>query len=64
MRIGLAWVMTVRGFIRHNGQTGGYRSFLGFTADRRRGVVTLANRSRTLATWFCHTRCGPGAEAQ
>jgi hypothetical protein len=42
-RIGLAWMTTDRGIVWHNGQTGGYRSFLGFTADGRRGVVILAN---------------------
>jgi D-alanyl-D-alanine-carboxypeptidase/D-alanyl-D-alanine-endopeptidase len=42
-RIGLAWMTTDRGIVWHNGQTGGYRCFLGFTADGRRGVVILAN---------------------
>jgi serine-type D-Ala-D-Ala carboxypeptidase/endopeptidase len=42
-RIGLAWMTTDKGIVWHNGQTGGYRSFLGFTADGRRGVVILAN---------------------
>jgi serine-type D-Ala-D-Ala carboxypeptidase/endopeptidase len=43
-RIGLAWMTTDRGIVVwHNGMTGGYRSFLGFTADGRRGVVILAN---------------------
>lgn len=35
-RIGLAWITTDKGIVWHNGQTGGYRSFLGFTADGRR----------------------------
>jgi CubicO group peptidase (beta-lactamase class C family) len=43
MRIGLAWITTDKGIVWHNGGTGGYRSFLGFTADRRRGVVILSN---------------------
>jgi CubicO group peptidase (beta-lactamase class C family) len=43
MRIGLAWMTTDKGIVWHNGMTGGYRSFLGFTADGRRGVVILAN---------------------
>jgi serine-type D-Ala-D-Ala carboxypeptidase/endopeptidase len=43
MRIGLAWMTTKNGIIWHNGETGGYRSFLGFTADRRHGVVILSN---------------------
>jgi CubicO group peptidase (beta-lactamase class C family) len=42
-RIGLAWITTDKAIVWHNGQTGGYRSFLGFTADGRRGVVILAN---------------------
>ncbi|MES3025627.1 MAG: serine hydrolase [Pseudomonadota bacterium] len=44
--IGLAWhVQTVRGrpVVWHNGMTGGYASFIGFTADGERGVVVLAN---------------------
>lgn len=43
MRIGLAWMTTRTGIIWHNGGTGGYRSFIGFTADGRRGVVLLSN---------------------
>jgi D-alanyl-D-alanine-carboxypeptidase/D-alanyl-D-alanine-endopeptidase len=43
MHVRLAWVMTDKGIVWHNGGTGGYRSFLGFTADRRRGVVILTN---------------------
>ncbi len=43
MRIGLAWITTDKGIVWHNGMTAGYRSFLGFTADGRRGVVILAN---------------------
>jgi serine-type D-Ala-D-Ala carboxypeptidase/endopeptidase len=43
IRIGLAWMTTDKGVVWHNGETGGYRSFLGFTADGRRGVVILAN---------------------
>ena len=42
-RIGLAWMTTNKGIVWKDGQTGGYRSFLGFTADGRRGVVILAN---------------------
>ena len=44
-RIGLAWVTTDKGIVWHNGGTGGYRSFLGFTANRERGVVILTNTS-------------------
>jgi D-alanyl-D-alanine-carboxypeptidase/D-alanyl-D-alanine-endopeptidase len=43
MRIGLAWMTTDKGIVWHNGETGGYRSFLGFTTDGRRGVVILSN---------------------
>lgn len=43
MRIGLAWMTTRKGIIWHNGETEGYRSFIGFTADRRRGVIVLSN---------------------
>jgi hypothetical protein len=47
-RIGLVWMTrstpdeggTV---IWHNGETGGYASFVGFTSDRRHGVVVLTN---------------------
>jgi hypothetical protein len=42
-RIGLAWMTSRTGIIWHNGQTGGYRSYFGFTADRRHGVVILSN---------------------
>lgn len=45
-RIGLAWhTQTVRGrdLVWHSGMTGGYASFIGFTADGERGVVVLAN---------------------
>ncbi len=43
MRIGLAWMTTDKGIVWHGGGTGGYRSFLGFTVDGRRGVVILSN---------------------
>ncbi|MES2041148.1 MAG: serine hydrolase [Pseudomonadota bacterium] len=48
LQIGLAWhVQSVRGqtVVWHNGMTGGYASFIGFTADGQRGVVVLANAS-------------------
>jgi hypothetical protein len=41
--IGLAWMTSRTGIVWHNGGTGGYRSFLGFTADRQHGVVILSN---------------------
>lgn len=46
-RIGLAWMTRTdakgNGVVWHNGGTGGYRSFLGFSADGKRGVVVLTN---------------------
>lgn len=45
-RIGLAWMIhhTPHGdVVWHNGETGGYSSFIGFTPDGRRGVVILTN---------------------
>jgi len=50
-RIGLAW-MNFRGrdsdIVWHNGGTGGYRSFLGFRTDGRRGVVILTNTTASV----------------
>ncbi len=43
MRIGVAWMTTRKGIVWHNGETEGYRSFIGFTADGRRGVVVLSS---------------------
>lgn len=50
LAIGLAWIREQRDEIGqtaiwHNGGTGGFRSFLGFTEDRRFGVVLLSNSS-------------------
>jgi CubicO group peptidase (beta-lactamase class C family) len=42
-RIGLAWMTTAKAIVWHNGGTYGYRSFAGFTADGRRGVVVLTD---------------------
>ncbi|MGN6516464.1 MAG: serine hydrolase [Rhizomicrobium sp.] len=42
-RIGLAWMTTDKGIVWHNGGTGGYRSFIGFTADGSKGVVVLGD---------------------
>jgi D-alanyl-D-alanine-carboxypeptidase/D-alanyl-D-alanine-endopeptidase len=47
-RIGLAWhLRSARGqrIAWHNGMTGGYASFVGFSADGQHGVVVLANAS-------------------
>lgn len=44
VRIGLAWLTTPTGDgYWHNGGTGGFRSFAGFTNDGERGVVILSN---------------------
>lgn len=46
MRIGLIWQTNVRsGITWHNGQTGGYHSFIGFDRRARHGVVVLTNVS-------------------
>jgi serine-type D-Ala-D-Ala carboxypeptidase/endopeptidase len=46
-QIGLIWMTQHTGHgpdvIWHNGETGGYASFIGFTADRQHGVVILTN---------------------
>ena len=47
-RIGLVWMTRHDAggdVIWHNGMTGGYASFMGFTADRQHGVVVLTNVS-------------------
>jgi serine-type D-Ala-D-Ala carboxypeptidase/endopeptidase len=46
--VGMNWLHTRVGpddptVLWHNGGTGGFRSYLGFTGDRRAGVVILAN---------------------
>jgi CubicO group peptidase (beta-lactamase class C family) len=52
MSIGLGWLMvTPRGkspVVWHNGGTWGFRSFVGFTPDRDRAVVVLANTARSV----------------
>ena len=48
-KAGLAWILDqVKGqpFAWHNGQTGGYASFAGYTLDGKRGVVILSNTAR------------------
>ena len=41
--IGLAWRISEQGIVWHPGMTWGYRTFVGFTSDGRRGVVILSN---------------------
>jgi serine-type D-Ala-D-Ala carboxypeptidase/endopeptidase len=49
--IGLAWMTRVArpdDVIWHNGTTFGYASFIGFTANRKRGIVILTNISESV----------------
>jgi D-alanyl-D-alanine-carboxypeptidase/D-alanyl-D-alanine-endopeptidase len=49
--IGLAWQITKADGgtnIWHNGQTGGYHSFIGFDPEKMRGVVVLANSETSI----------------
>jgi CubicO group peptidase (beta-lactamase class C family) len=44
LQIGLAWItLPMGGGLWHNGGTGSFRSFMGFTDDGSRGVVVLSN---------------------
>lgn len=50
-KIGFAWMTQTSkdgSVIWHNGMTGGYASFIGFTADGSRGVVVLTNIEQTV----------------
>jgi CubicO group peptidase (beta-lactamase class C family) len=44
-KIGLAWIVEPDGAVWHNGQTGGYHSFLGLRPDAGKAVVILTNSS-------------------
>lgn len=49
--IGLVWMTahTAGGdVVWHNGGTGGYASYVGFTADRKHGVVVLTNKAASV----------------
>lgn len=51
MRIALGWHITRRHgseIVWHNGGTGGYRSFAGFDAKRKVGVVVLSNAANSV----------------
>jgi CubicO group peptidase (beta-lactamase class C family) len=48
LHIGLAWMTTDKGIVWHSGMTGGYASFLGFTADGRHGLVILADTAASV----------------
>ncbi|MGB8634935.1 MAG: serine hydrolase [Rhodanobacteraceae bacterium] len=50
-RIGLIWMtrhFSSADVVWHNGMTGGYASFIGFTADHRKGVVILTNVQKSV----------------
>lgn len=48
-RIGLAWMTRLPAkTVWHNGATYGYASFIGFSDDRTRGIVVLANAFTTI----------------
>ena len=49
-KIGFGWITSTPpnggpAFVWHNGGTGGYRTFIGFTKDRKAGIVALTNGS-------------------
>jgi serine-type D-Ala-D-Ala carboxypeptidase/endopeptidase len=49
--VGLGWHVASDGVSRwHNGQTGGYSSFVGYIPDRRLAVVVLCNTATQLTT--------------
>ncbi len=53
-QVALAWHVNTDGITWHNGGTGGYRSFIGFSPLSHRGVVVLANSANDvddLALW-------------
>lgn len=41
--IGFGWILQPEGMVWHNGQTGGFNSFVGFTPAQQVGIVILAN---------------------
>ncbi len=53
MTLGMNWIRTfddelAQTIVWHNGGTGGFRSYLGFTADRRCGVFVLGNTTHSV----------------
>ena len=51
MDIGLCWHIAKKfgtDLVWHNGGTGGYRSFIGFDPQKRRGVIVLANSANSV----------------
>lgn len=50
-KLGLCWHISQRHaktLVWHNGQTGGYHSFIGFDVQNKRGVVVLINAARSI----------------
>jgi hypothetical protein len=43
MRIGLGWHISPSDILWHNGQTGGYHSFVAFGEKAKVGIVILTN---------------------
>src|SRR5438105_1535470 len=58
-RIGLCWHVNTDGVTWHNGGTGGYRSFMGFSKKLGRGVVVLANSGAAETDGLGLTILGP-----
>jgi CubicO group peptidase (beta-lactamase class C family) len=51
MKIGLGWITSSEfgnALVWHNGQTGGYHSFIGFDRAKGHGVVILANSAKNI----------------
>ncbi len=53
MKIGLSWYIlpataTTGAIVWHNGGTGGFHSFAGFDAERKKGIVVLTNSSEDI----------------
>jgi CubicO group peptidase (beta-lactamase class C family) len=53
MTLGMNWIRTfdddlAQNIVWHNGGTGGFRTYLGFTEDRRVGVFVLGNSAHSV----------------
>jgi hypothetical protein len=51
MEIGLGWHIASKHaakLVWHNGGTGGYRSFMGFNPEKKRGIIVLANSAQSV----------------
>jgi CubicO group peptidase (beta-lactamase class C family) len=49
-KVALGWHLNPSGVVWHNGGTGGYRSFMGFDPQTKRGVVILCNSANEVDT--------------